>query len=211
VSWKISAKVVNVEATYNTTEDEMEAMQMSTVYYQLLKWWLDNCLDEVVICHIGDIVTLAFVEGGVSNDFMLLPTQPLDDIIGEAIFRKMTAISGEYLKVIDIKIYSDDFDSTFYYNEKAPRRLHSENESEIKPVFKQPWWDRNDLDIIDPVIPEDSTLEEVYEAVETASALEEVKEQILDMISGIMSDDEDDEDESEPEVVDVSKWKPRKI
>lgn len=96
----------------------------------------------------------------IHNERMILPYEPVDDMIALAFLRKLNAIGSGFVAVGSITMTSSDSEGmeVMAFGENGDYFPVMETWMGERTYFSRPWWDRNDASSIDTVPPEGADL-----------------------------------------------------
>jgi len=214
VNWELVIKLAGKAQEGISEEDKEAQMRDITVSYQRVKWWLQNFMMDIFACGSTDVPTLeAFFTGDFDNVFVSTPQEPTDSILSEALFKKVSVLSGDNIEVLQVSLKSTDFESTFYFSDKAGYQINMDNSVfEGKSLYTEPWWARYDCDTWEPMHVEGMSNDDLLESLETASDLNQITKLIHDTTYGAAEEGEIEVPDKLTSTIAMAdlKWKPTK-
>lgn len=177
VKWEICVKLAGKSYNGNPTELEKEQqLQDITVSYQKIKWWLQQYMDEVFVASNIDAVAIEFFFGAdYDNVFVGTPTDPVDSILCETLFKKIDVLSGENISIIELSLRSSDFESTFFFSDEGGYNIPMDNSIfGGTALYAEPWWCRDDCDTWEAMRADEVDDALLRDAIETQTELKEI-------------------------------------
>lgn len=160
-AWKLRTEVI-----YDDEHEDDEAYHLNTrIAIAKIKFWFDNFIDGSVFMNRGnEWAQRAFLgeEGAqsVDNPIVLLPDEPTDQMLCEALQSKMNALAGNFLTFGLTELQSDDLSGlSFIFTGVGEFNLPEIDEwVGERSFFTKPWWSRNDASTIDIIPGEDDNI-----------------------------------------------------
>lgn len=156
-----------------------QAGHLSAISYQVLLYWIENILDDVVFLdpttELGHSIYYS-----VDNKIFHTPGQPDDFLLARLLHSKMRAITHGNVEVGSMMLSSSDTGHTERWwtsNEYALPDLTYLGDG--KPVHPTPWWERPTIDTMD-VLEEELEEEELKNLRELADPLAEYEKALLE-------------------------------
>lgn len=206
VDWKLSVDLVAI-GKKGKSKDTIE--YKASVTYQKIYFWLDTNLPNVVVVDVAKEDDL-YIANLSSNIMMYCPGNPSDDMLIQLIHSKITSLAHPNLLVGEIRLKGSDTNLQYTYdcadNEITLPLTTEEYYTEGKTRDKEPWWYRDDGFCFEFVMPEDETMSEEEFFKDISDPMDEfykVVNEMTDAEIGLVK---------EPaEIVQVEKWKPKKV
>lgn len=206
VDWNVSVNLV-ISAKKLKTKEDIE--YRASVVYQKLYFWLDTNLPSVVMVDVNSEDDL-YLANLSSNIMMYCPGNPGDDLIIRLIHSKLTALAGNDMQIGEIRLKASD--TSLQYTFDCPDGEYdlpattTEYYTEGVCRDSEPWWTRNDGFCFEFVKPADleATDEEIFAGiVDPMDEFERAVSEMSDTHIGMVR---------EPaRIIQVEKWKPRKV
>lgn len=206
VDWDLS---VNLIVTAKKTKTKEDVEYRASVVYQKLYFWLDTNLPSITMVDVESEDDL-YLANLSSNIMMYCPGNPSDDLIIRLIHSKLASLAGTDMEIGEIRLKASDTSLQYTYdcqdgNYELPATT-TEYYTEGVCRDTQPWWTRNDGFCFEFVRPEESEApdEEVFAGiVDPMDEFEKAVSEMADTHIGMVR---------EPaRIVQVEKWKPRKV
>lgn len=206
VDWELSVNLI-VRSLKNKSKEETEFK--ASIIYQRLYFWLDSNLQSVAMIDVGNENDL-YIANLSSNITMYCPGNPSDDLIIQLLHSKLTALTGSELQISEISLKASDTSLQYTFDcldgEYQLPLSTEEYYSEGRCRDEEPWWIRNDGFCFEFVRPENSEItdEEFFKDItDPMNEFERVISEMSDTHIGMVR---------EPaRIVQVEKWKPRKV
>ena len=171
----------------------------SNAAFLKMKFFVENLMHQSILTHPFAKVDMAHID----NKIVMLPHPPTNDIIAMILHCKLSAIVGEYIEVLSVKVGSKAIDPVISYT-------HADDDYPALPSAKEwiksedyyydvPWWSRNSTDTQEY---EDTKKSDLTSVPESDTILDNLEKAILGELKL--------EDEG-GEVVEISDWKPEII
>lgn len=207
VDWHLSVDLVAIDKKGNKSFEDAELN--ANIAYQKLYFWLETNLPNIVMVNVSDETDL-YIANLSSNIMMYCPEEPFDDVIAQLLHCKLSALADGNLLVGEIRIKGSDMTVKYSfepgedgYNLAATTE---EYYTEGKTRDTEPWWLRNDGFCFEFVRPDDIKVsdEEFYKGiVDPLTEFDKVIQEMADREIGVTK---------EPaRIVQVEKWKPKKV
>lgn len=206
VDWKLS---VNLIVSAKKDKDKKSIEHRASVVYQKLNFWLDTNLSYIAMVDVESEDDL-YIANLSSNIMMYCPGSPTDDLLIRLLHSKLSTLAGKDIEIGEIKLQASDTALCYTYDclegeYDLPVRT-TEYYTEGTCRDSVPWWNRDDGFCFEFVKPEDTELtdEEIFADItdpmdEFARVVSEMDESLIGMVR-------------EPaRIVQVEKWKPRKV
>jgi hypothetical protein len=206
VDWEISTNLI-VSGKKSKSKEDIE--YRASVVYQKLYFWLDTNLQYIAMVDVGNEDDL-YIANLSSNITMYCPGNPSDDMIIKLLHSKLSALAGSDLGIGEIKLKASDTSLTYTYDcldgDYELPATTAEYYTEGTCRDSQPWWTRNDGFCFEFVKPSESeaTDEEIFEGI--VDPMDEFEKAISEM-----SDTQIGMVREPARIVQVEKWKPRKV
>lgn len=205
VDWHVSINLVALDKKGKSEDAELNA----NIAYQRLYFWLETNLPNIIMVNVSSEDDL-YIANLSSNLMMYCPEDPYDDVIVQLLHSKLTALADGHLLVGEIKIKASDMTVQYSYEPgESGYNLPATTEeyyTEGKARDKSPWWARNDGFSFEFIRPDDATIsdEELYkDIVDPMLEFDRVMGEASDRAIGVAK---------EPaRIVQVEKWKPKKV
>lgn len=207
VDWHISVDLVALDKKGGKSLEESEVN--ANIAYQKLYFWLETNLPNVVMVDVSNQNDL-YIANLSSNIMMYCPEEPFDDIIVRLLHCKLSVLADNNLLVGEIRIKSTDMTVQYSFepNDLGYNLAETTEEyyTETKTKDVEPWWLRNDGFCFEFVRPDDMSVsdEEFYKDIidpltEFSVAIQEMSDKTIGAVR-------------EPaRIVQVEKWKPKKV
>jgi hypothetical protein len=206
VDWELSVNLI-VSGKKSKSKEEIE--YKASVIYQKLYFWLDTNLSYITMVDVGNEDDL-YLANLSSNIMLYCPGNPSDDLIVRLIHSKLSALAGVDMEIGEIKLKASD--TSLQYTYDCPEHEYelpsttTEYYTEGTCRDKDPWWLRDDGFCFEFVKPADSveTDEEIFAGIiDPMNEFERMISEMTDTHIGMVR---------EPaRIVQVEKWKPRKV
>lgn len=205
VDWHITVQLAALDKKGKTLEDTEFA---ATNAYQRIYFWLETNLPDVIMVDVSDEDDL-YIANLSSNIMLYSPAPPHDDVLAQLLHSKIAILAGEGLivgavtvKASDVTVqYTFDPSDTGYTLPTTTAEYYNEG----KARDELPWWLRADGFSFEFIRPDDITItdEELYKdivdpMVEFDKLMEETSERNIG-------------DREPARIVQVEKWKPKKV
>lgn len=206
VDWELSVNLI-VNGKKSKSKDDIE--YRAGVVYQKLYFWLDTNLPSVVMSNVEDEDDL-YIANLSANIMMYCPGNPSDDLIIRLLHSKLSALAGNDIEIGEIKIKASDTSIQYTYDSQDGEYDLATSTAEYytEGVCRdsEPWWSRDDGFCFEFVRPAEieGTDEEIFAGitdpmVDFEKVLSEMESTQIGMVR-------------EPaRIVQVEKWKPRKV
>ena len=206
VDWMLT---INLIAPIKRSKSKTEAEYKAGVIYQKLYFWLDTNLPGIIFVDVNNESDL-YIANLSSNITMYCPGNPSDDMIVQLLHSKLSKLSGIELEVGEIQLKGSD--TSLQYTFDCPESDYSmpsttaEYYTEGSARDQIPWWSRNDgfcFEFIRPIDTEVPDEELFRNIIDPMNDFERIVNEMRDSHVGIVR---------EPaRIVQVEKWKPRKV
>lgn len=126
-------------------------------YLTMLRWWIDNVLDNCVAYSVKNKINTKMFEE-LENNLMFCPEEPHDYLLLLLIVSKINAIGNETYRVISSCINSNTSQGfgNNLFGDPLDMLPDGEDWMGTARYFELPWWDRPDGSMIDmPVLEGD--------------------------------------------------------
>jgi len=204
VDWVLSINLVAADKK-NKTKEEIE--ERASFAYQRLYFWLDTNLPGIVVVDVDNSDDL-YIANLSSNIMMYCPGIPGDDVIIQLLHSKLSKLANNDLIVGEIKLNSSDSSLQYTFDcvdgDYALPETTAEYYTDGSARDSIPWWFRNDGFCFEFIRPTDVQMndEELFKDIVDP----------MDEFERIMNDTETIGIVREPaRIVQVEKWKPRKV
>jgi hypothetical protein len=152
------------------SRDDPKALFKSQVAMIKMRYWLSEILEGSLIFNRDnewavDIFFSSEGNRGASNNLVILPGEPTEDILVQILQSKLSALGGGHLLIgnLDLEI-SDGHGLSFTYVGQGEDELPAMDEwIGDHTYFSKPWWARDDASTIDITPDEDSDLGEAQD------------------------------------------------
>lgn len=104
-------------------------VEKHNIAYERMKYWLDWVLSNSIIMANSDPMCNKWL--ATEQRIVLLPDQPVDQLVGIMLYRKLTAIVEDQFLITDLELSSSLGDHMSY--------IHSHGES-LGPMASDSWW-----------------------------------------------------------------------
>jgi hypothetical protein len=141
-----------------------------------LKYFFEQILsDSILFSSSNEWALNSFAKEPTDNHIVLLPDEPVDDLIATVLQSKMNALGEGVVEFGGIDIESDNSNGVgFIFVGKGEDNLpNMEDWIGPRSYFSKPWWSRNDGSTVDSLPPEDADLSEVPEYARSLDFLKE--------------------------------------
>ena len=171
----------------------------SNAAFLKVKFFIENLMHQSILTHPSAKVDMA----NIDNKIVMLPHPPSNDIIAMILHCKLSAIAGDYIEIISVKVGSKAIDPVISYT-------HADDDYPALPHVKEwiksedyyydlPWWSRNSTDTQEY---EDTKKSDLTSVPESDTILDNLEKAILGELRL---------EEEGGEVVEISDWKPEII
>ncbi len=123
--------------------------------------WLENYLSRAIAVHAHDTVAFDMLldehnQPRLDNPLMITPNEPTDAYMMVLLQAKIEAIADEVFYISSIEGKSDNADGleVVYMGDVADILPPMEKWLTGSSWFTEPWWNRNDVSMIDSLMPE---------------------------------------------------------
>jgi hypothetical protein len=205
VDWDLS---VNLIVSVKKSKLKEDAEYRASITYQKLYFWLEANLQGIVFVDVGSEDDL-YIANLSSNITVYCPGNPGDDMIIRLIHAKLSTLAGNDMTVGELKLKGSDTSLQYTYDCPTGEYELPETTDYItigKCRDAIPWWNRNDGFCFEFVKPEDTeeTDEEIFkDIIDPMTEFERTVAEMENTRIGMVK---------EPaKIVQVEKWKPRKI
>lgn len=207
VDWSLS---INLVASVKNIKAKADAEYKASIIFQRIYFWLDTNLQNILFVDVSNEDDL-YIANLSSNITMYCPESPDDDMIIQLLHSKLSAISGPELEIADIQLKGSDtaLQYTFDSQDNGYDLPLTTAEYYLEGTARDemPWWSRNDgfcFEFIRPIDSEGVTDEELFaDIVDPMDDFEKFITEMTDANIGMTK---------EPaRIVQVEKWKPRKM
>jgi hypothetical protein len=206
VDWHVSVDLVALDRK-NKLKDDAELN--ASITYQKLFFWMDTNLPGIVAVDVTDEDDL-YLANLSSNIMMYCPAEPYDDVIARLLHSKLSALSEENLIVGEIRIkgsdmsvqYSYDVDITGYDLPSSTADYYTEGAARDS----KPWWARNDGFSFEFIKPLDTGMSDEDLFKDIVDPLDEFTKAMSEV-----SDNNINAYKEPARIVQVEKWKPKKV
>jgi hypothetical protein len=206
VDWILQIDVV---VPFEKGKSMSESESKASYTYQKLYFWLDTNLPSFIAVDVNNEDDF-YIASMSSNIVMYCPGNPGDDLLIQLIHTKLTTLADNHLVIGEIRLRGSDtsmrytFDCTEAEN-ALPKTIASYCKSGTARD-KDPWWFRNDGFCFEFIKPEDSAISDEELFGDITDPMAEFERIISEMSA------EDMAPVKEPaRIVQVDKWKPKKI
>lgn len=149
-TWKLNAEVLYEDK--EETEDTAEEADLEIkIGIAKIRYWLSNYVNNCVMFDVGNEWAMRAIfdeddQCDISNNIMMLPWAPQDDLIAEVLHSKLNALGGDELKFGIIELSSNDDMGLSYM-------FTGDGEGNLPPIqdwvgdvsfYDKPWWARDD-------------------------------------------------------------------
>lgn len=206
VDWTLKIDLVATGKKGKAREDiEYDA----GIAYQKIYFWLDTNLPNIVAVDVSSENDL-YIANIVTNIMMYCPDSPSDDLLIQLLHAKISSLAEPDLLVGEIHLkgsdtslhYTYDSPDTGYMLPNSTQDYYTEGTTKDK----DPWWFRDDGFCFEFVRPKDNKLsdEELFkDVIDPMIEFSKIMSEMSDMNIGVVR---------EPaRIVEVEKWKPRKV
>jgi len=206
VDWELTVDLI-VPDKKNKEKDEIE--QKAGVIYQKLYFWLDTNLPNVIIVDVNNEDDL-YVANLSSNLMMYCPSAPSDDLIIQLLHSKLSSLTSQELIIAEMKLKGSDSTLQYTFDSQDKEYLLPSKTEEYYPEGTArdsiPWWSRDDgfcFEFIRPAdteVPDEELFKDICDPLsEFYRIIKETSEDDIGMMK-------------EPaRIVQVEKWKPKKV
>lgn len=164
---KMNLKVDIVEGDQATPGDQL-ALVKSQLSMAKIRYWLTEVLEgSILMNRDNDWALNSFMgvedDDGSTNQIVILPGEPTEDLLIQILQSKLQAFGGEILQIGSIELDSNDGSGlSFTYIGEGEYDLPT-NEEWVgeRAYFDKPWWSRDDSSTMDAIADEDDDLEAV--------------------------------------------------
>lgn len=207
VDWSLT---INLLASMKPGKSKVDAEYKANVSYQRLHFWLETNLPGIIFVDVSDEDDL-YIANLSSNITMYCPGNPGDDMIIQLLHSKLSALAGNELQVGEIHLKGSD--TSLQYTFDCPENDYASLPTSTAEYYKEgtardaiPWWTRNDGFCFEFIRPSDTELpdEELFDdIVDPMKDFERIVAQVIDSHIGLVKEPAN--------IVQVEKWKPRKV
>lgn len=203
VDWNLSIDLVAIDKKGSSDSD-----YNANLAYQKLFFWLETNLPNIIMVDVTNEEDL-YLANLSSNIMLYCPCEPYDDVIVQLIHSKLSTLADGNLLVGEIRIKASDMTVRYAYDATEIGYTLPDSTKEYYVEGKTrdsiPWWYRNDGFSFEFVRPEtDVPDEELYKDI--VDPLEEFDKIISDMADHVFGVTR------EPaRIVQIEKWKPKKV
>ena len=206
VDWKLTVNLIAPEKKDRSKED---SEYKAGIIYQKIYFWLDTNLPNIIIVDVNNEDDL-YIANLSSNIMMYCPGYTTDDVIIQLLHSKLAVLAGTDLIIGEMVLKANDLTLQYTFdcskNEYLMPRKTSEYYTEGVARDEIPWWSRNDGFCFEFIRPEgiEITDEELFkDIIDPLDEFNRLMEEVSDTHIGKVK---------EPaRIVQVEKWKPRKI
>ena len=204
VEWEISVDLVAIEKNKKLKED---AEKNASIAYQRLFFWLETNLPGIIVVDVGNSEDL-YIANLSTNVMMYCPGIPYNDTIAQLLHSKLTKISDNKIIIGEIRVRSSDMSAVYSYNVgddgyDLPDTTQYYTEGKMRDEV--PWWRRNDGFSFDFILPDElsTPVEDLFnDIVDPLNEFDKLVNESFDKFGAV----------KEPaRIVQVDKWKPRKV
>ena len=175
-----------------------EATARGGAAYQLVVFWLNNIVDQIVIANPQNDLGF-FIYQISESKTMFTPGEPDDNVLARVLHSKIRAVSKGNLEVGGLILQSDDTYNTERYWEGTDYLLPGIEYAGKDVVHAVPWWERSSIDTAEFFV-EDHNEDEIQEILTFEDPLADFEKAIFSELS---ADNEMDEaDFGEAEIID---------
>lgn len=212
VDWALHVSLV-AGAKKGKTKSDVELA--ATIAYQKIYFWLDTNLHNILVVDVGNENDL-YLACLSSNIAMFCPDNPHDDLLVQLLHAKLTSLAGTDLVVGEIKLRGSDtnLEYTFDEPEDGYELPATSAEYYTEGITKDtlPWWFRDDGFCFEFVKPLQDADKEGYEQIkEEFPDMQDPMDEFRRVISEMNTDATVGMVKEPARIVQVEKWKPKKV
>lgn len=206
VDWTLT---VNLIALLKKGKSKSETEYKASVIYQKLYFWLETNLPGIIFVDVSDEDDL-YIANLSSNITMYCPGNPGDDMIIQLLHSKLSTLSGDELEVGEINLRGSDTSLQYTFDcsddDYSLPATVAEYYTEGSTRDVMPWWARDDGFCFEFVRPEESELTDEELFADIVDPMDDFDRIMAEMVNSQISI------VKEPaRIVQVEKWKPRKM
>ena len=206
VDWEINIDLVVVDKK-NKTYEEIE--YHAGIIFQKVYFWLDTNLPNILAVDVSNQTDL-YIANLTSNIMMYCPGNPDDDMIAQLLHSKISVLSNDSLVVGEITVKASDTSLKYTFSTKDG---HYGLPSSTKEYCNngicrddKPWWARDDGFCFEFIRPAEMNIDDNELFGNIIDPMSEFKRIISEMSNSEMTPPK------EPaRIVQVEKWKPKKV
>lgn len=206
VHWSLTINLVPSQKKRKNLE---EIAQKAELTYQRLYFWLESVLSNVIVVNTTNTLGMT-IAATSSNVMMMCPDEPYDEVIVEMLHSKLTALSSGNMLIGEIHLKGDDV--TASYNFDCPDGEYNLPQTvkdyiSIPSKYNSPWWMRNDGFCFEFLKPEEQ------KEVPDEKYFGNIRDPMLDFDSTMkeLSGIDSFPIEEQATIIQVERWKPRKV
>jgi hypothetical protein len=161
-TWKLNAEVLYEDSDEEDKQGDLEIK----IGIAKIRYWLTNYVNNCVMFDVGNEWAMRAIfnaddQCDITNNIMMLPWDPQDDLIAEILHSKFNALAGPYLQFGIIELSSDDdLGLSYMFTGDGEGNLPEVSEWIGDHTFyDKPWWARDDGSTFDLMPNPDADLE----------------------------------------------------
>lgn len=190
----------------NKSKEDIE--KKSFIELQKINYFFETVLDNIIIFDSSDTED-TMVCDLLSNDKMVCPGKPTDDLIARLLHSKLSQITKDIFFIGKLTLSTNDAPYTFTFQPPDYNlpKLVFEYLPDVKCAHKSAWWNRNDGFTYEIIMPDEfSDSEEKFLAT-----IEDPMAEFDLLINEVFSNKVELNTTQPAKIIQVEKWKPKKV